>query len=389
MNDIDALVVGAGPAGLMAAEVLSAAGQRVVILEAKATPARKFLMAGKSGLNLTKAESFDAFAARYDSDWLTPILRSFDNQAVMDWARGLGVELFAGTTGRVFPVEMKASRLLRAWLARLDRQGVRLLSRHRVSDLGTEFVVVETPEGQRRFTAPVVILALGGASWSRLGSDGHWADLLRSKGVDLRPFQASNAGLSVDWSAHMTKHFGQPVKGTRLIAGSVTGSGEFVVTNRGLEGGGIYEMNAAIRSGQPLTLDLLPGLTVEQITTRLAQIGTKESLSNRLRKALKLDPIKQALFLEFSTNRNFADLKQLPVRHHGLRPIDEAISTAGGIARTALDDTLMIRQLPGIYACGEMLDWDAPTGGYLLTACLASGHWVGQAILARRNGTDC
>jgi uncharacterized flavoprotein (TIGR03862 family) len=378
VSDLDALVIGAGPAGLMAAEALAQAGRRVVVAEAKPSPARKFLMAGKSGLNLTKDEPPEPFRATYHADWLTPALTAFGPAEVQDWARRLGVEVFTGSSGRVFPVAMKASPLLRAWLRRLDGLGVQLRTRWRWTGFADTAFTFDTPEGPQTLAPKVTVLALGGASWSRLGSDGAWVPWLRARGVDIAPWQPANIGLSVNWSPHMAPHFGTAVKGAQLRAGDTTSRGEFIVSAHGLEGGGLYAVSREVRDGAALTLDLMPDLPAEEITRRLSRMKPSETTTNRLRK-LGLPPVAVALLMEWSRTEPFAAIKSLPVRHAGPRPLDQAISTAGGITAAALTEALELKALPRTFAAGEMLDWEAPTGGYLLTGCLATGLHAGRA----------
>jgi uncharacterized flavoprotein (TIGR03862 family) len=385
----DALVIGAGPAGLMAAEALSAAGRQVLVCEAKPTAARKFLMAGKSGLNLTKDEPRSVFAAHYDAGWLAPILDDFGPAEFMDWARGLGQEVFTGTSGRVFPVAMKASPLLRAWLARLGAAGVELRTRWSWDGFAGAAFAFDTPTGRQVLHPAVTVLALGGASWPRLGSDAAWVPWLAARGVAVAPFRPANMGLGVEWSDHMARHFGSPVKGAALVAGAQRDRGEFVVSARGIEGAGVYAVSRAVREGAVLTLDLAPDRSLAEVAGRLAKGPGKASVPNWLRKALKLDPVKIALLQEWGRPLPKGDLiarlvKALPVRHTGPRPLAEAISSAGGIRRESLTDDLELTALPGVFAAGEMLDWEAPTGGYLLTACLATGLRAGRAAARQR-----
>ncbi|NDV02551.1 TIGR03862 family flavoprotein [Pseudoroseicyclus tamaricis] len=383
-EEIEALVVGAGPAGLMAAEELAAAGLSVTVAEAMPSPARKLLMAGKSGLNLTKDEPEEAFRAAYGPlpPALSAALSAFGPAEAMAWAEGLGQPLFTGSTGRVFPTAMKASPLLRAWLARLSGAGVTLRRRWRWTGFDGPALTFNTPEGPARLAPRVTVLALGGASWRRLGSDGAWASRFDT---DVAPFAPANAGLRVHWSSHMAPHFGRPVKGLRLTAGALESRGEIVLSAQGIEGGGIYPLTPALRAGAPLRVDLLPDLAEEEIRARLARQPRKLSTPNRLRRALSLPPEKLALLMEFARPLP-ADLaprlKALPLRHSGLCPLDEAISTAGGLRFAALDEGLMLRSRPGTFAAGEMLDWEAPTGGYLITACLATGRHAGRAAAA-------
>lgn len=381
----DALVIGSGPAGLMAAQALADAGRRVLVVEAKPSVGRKFLMAGKSGLNLTKDEPFPKFLDQYGESApnLNPMLSEFDNASVQKWAGALGQKVFTGSSGRVFPKSMKASPLLRAWLQRLSQMGVTFQTRWRWQGWQGNELEFSTPNGSVLVAPNATVLALGGASWARLGSDGAWFDLLRQKGVGLTQFDPANSGLLVNWSPHMHRFFGAPVKATALTGGDVRSRGEFVVTQQGLEGSGIYSVSSAVRGGCALAVDLMPDVSVVQLQVRLSAKRGKTTRTNHLRKVLRLDPVKLALLQEFGAPLPPDDMlapwiKALPVKHAGLCPLDQAISTAGGVSWGAVDQGLMLRNLPGMFVCGEMLDWEAPTGGYLITGCLATGQWAGR-----------
>lgn len=390
-----ALVVGAGPAGLMAADTVLQAGLPVVLTDAKPTAARKLLMAGKSGLNITKDEAPARFLAAYAeaADWLQPMLSAFGPEQVRHWARSHGQEVFTGSSGRVFPTCMKASPLLRAWLADLARRGLDLRTRWRWVGLDGAAFLFETPDGPQALRPAVTVLALGGASWSRLGSDGAWAPILAAQGVPLAPFQPANMGFHVAWSAHMTPHFGAPLKSIALHDGTGWLRGEAVLSRRGIEGGGIYAVSRAVRDGNPLRIDLFPDLSEQKVIERLSNRPKGETATNSLRKALKLSGARLALVQECArplpkTPEGRAKLlKSLVIPIDVARSIDEAISTAGGIRADGLTQDLMITTLPGVFAAGEMLDWEAPTGGYLLTACLATGRWAGRGA-ARWSGHD-
>ena len=384
----DVLVVGAGPAGLMAAEQAARAGIRVAVAEAMPSPARKFLMAGKSGLNLTKAEDPDAFLQHFDAIApLKPILSEFGPAEVIGFAEGLGQKVFKGSTGRVFPTRMKASPLLRAWLARLDALGVTLLRHHRwIGPLTTHAQhLFDTPKGKVTLTAEALILALGGASWARLGSDGAWHTPVAAAGVPIIPVQASNVGMQRAWSDHMQPFFGQPVKNVELTVLGQKSRSEFVITQYGVEGGAIYALGRMLRQTPMARIDFAPQLSTRILGDMISNRKPKDSLSNFLRKSVKMDATKRALLFELTrpipcdAEGLVAAIKAAPLQVLGPRPMDEAISTAGGVSWDALTPELMLRDFPGVFCAGEMLDWDAPTGGYLITACLATGRWVGHA----------
>lgn len=419
----DVLVIGGGPAGLMAAQVLGARGYAVHLMEAMPSVGRKFLLAGKGGLNLTHSEPADAFLSRYRgaSQHLSPMLAQFGATQVQEWAGQLGVDTFVGSSGRVFPTDMKAAPLLRAWVHALRHplrgSPIRIHTRHRwVGCNDRQEWLFQVPEGVRAVKARSVVLALGGGSWPQLGSDGRWFDGLQSLGVALSPLLPSNCGFDVaqGWSAHFSERFaGQPLKGVvlRVSAEAPHGDagqawaferkGECVVTQTGLEGSLVYAASAWIRDavlaqGQvTIELDLLPDWSEQRVRDAVCAPRGSRSLSSHLKSRLGLEGVKAGLVREVLGESGVKDaallsssLKALRVTLARPRPLAEAISTAGGVAFDALDAGLMLRQWPGVFCAGEMLDWEAPTGGYLLTACLSSGQWVGEAVAKHLQATS-
>jgi len=397
-------IVGGGPAGLMAAErLLAAPGVQVDLFDAMPSPGRKFLIAGVGGMNITHAEPLADFVARYGARAarIAPLLEAFGPTAVREWIHGLGIETFVGTSGRVFPREMKAAPLLRAWLHRLRGQGLRLHVRHRWlgwDDSGA--LRFATPGGELAVAADATLLALGGGSWAKLGSDGAWVPLLAGAGVTVAPLQPANCGFDVDWSAHFRERFaGAPVKSVIAASGALRQAGEFNITAGGIEGGLVYALAAPLRdallAGQPavLSVDLAPGRSLERLRQELGKPRGRDSLANHLRRRAGLEGVKAALLREFCSPQTLAEpvslsaaIKALAIPVQAARPLDEAISTAGGVHFEALDPALMVRQRPGLFIAGEMLDWEAPTGGYLLTACLASGYVAGDGARAWLTG---
>jgi len=380
-------IIGGGPAGLIAAERLSYAGYRVDLFERMPTLGRKFLMAGRGGLNLTHSEPLTDFLTRYReaAPWLTPVIEAFPPDALRRWADALEAETFVGSSGRVFPRAMKASLLLRAWRQRLEAQGVRIHLRHSWTGWNGDALCFRTDAGEAvSVAADAVLLALGGASWSRLGSDAGWTGLLGERGVEIAPFEASNCGVEIVWSEHLQARFaGAPLKTIALTLGQDTVRGEAMLSRYGLEGGAVYALSAPLRAALKAgavtaSLDLRPNQTVEALAAKLSRARAGQSLSTTLKKALRLSPQDIALLHEAGEVPRdplaLAErIKAIPLQVNGQRGLDRAISSAGGIARTAVDDALMLKALPGVFVAGEMLDWDAPTGGYLLQACFATG----------------
>jgi len=382
-------VIGAGPAGLIAAETLAQAGREVVIFDQMAQPARKFLVAGRGGLNLTHSQPLERFLAHYGAaaEALRPAIEAFPPEALIAWCEGLGQAVFTGSSGRVFPRAMKASPLLRAWLARLEGLGVTLRRRHRWTgwdDAGA--LRFATPEGEVSFVADATVLALGGASWPRLGSDGGWASLL----ADVAPFQPSNMGFHVAWSPHFRERFqGLPLKRVALTFAGETRRGEAMVTRDGIEGGAVYALSGALRDAISrdgsalLQVDLRPDLNQAALAARFS--GRGMSLSNQLRKQAGLSPVAAGLVQEArhagDTTALPALIKALPLRLTGVQGLERAISSAGGLRFTALDAHCMLRARSGVFVAGEMLDWEAPTGGYLLQACFSTGVAAARGVL--------
>jgi uncharacterized flavoprotein (TIGR03862 family) len=388
-------IIGGGPAGLMAAEAAVGRGASVHLFDAMPSVGRKFLMAGKSGLNLTHAEPFPEFMSRFGRhrDRLEPIVAAFDPAAIRVWADGLGIETFVGSSGRVFPTDFKAAPLLRAWLRRLRTAGVRFHVRHHWTgwnDAGQ--LIFETPDGPAACSFDATILALGGASWPKLGSDGGWIEPLRSRGVTVAPLLPANCGFDVGWSDHLRERFaGQPVKPVMLSAGGESHRGEFVVTANGVEGSGLYPLSAVLRDeiaahgAATLTIDLLPDYSPDRLAAAGRQPRGSRSLAEHLRRTVGITGVKAGLLRELSKPDALADpaalaraLKSLVLALKSARPIAEAISSAGGIAWDSLSESLMLNAIPGTFAAGEMLDWEVTTGGYLLTACMALGKRAGD-----------
>ncbi len=391
-------IIGGGPAGLMAAEVLSAVdGLAVTVFDAMPSVGRKFLMAGKGGMNITHSEPQADFIRRYGerAGILAPLLDRFGASEVQAWIHGLGIETFVGTSGRVFPREMKAAPLLRAWLHRLRQNRVHFAVRHRwlgwTTDRALRFA---TPNGERVIEADAVVMALGGGSWAKLGSDGAWVPLLAEQGIEVVPLKPANCGFDVAWTTHFSERYaGQPIKPVIASLGEQRQQGEFNITASGIEGGLIYAVSAALRDrllheGQAaLVLDLAPGRPLEKLIIELSRPRGRDSLANHLRRRAGIEGVKAGLLRELCSAETFDSAEKLAVAIKALplpvlapRPIDEAISTAGGLAFSALDECLMLRNLPGVFCAGEMLDWEAPTGGYLLTACLSTGKAAGEAV---------
>lgn len=403
-------VIGGGPAGLMAAETLSLAGIQVDVYDAMPSVGRKFLLAGVGGLNITHSEPYEAFCARYGDrqSELQPMLDRLPPSAVRSWADGLGIDTFIGSSGRVFPSEMKAAPLLRAWLHRLRSAGVRLHVRHRWLGWNSEGGLrLANADGEISIRPQATILALGGASWPQLGSDGAWVPLLQARGVTIAPLQSANCGFDVTWSEHLRSRFaGAPVKSVALTFTDVEGlterrQGEMIIGAHGVEGSLIYAFSRKLREylnahgKATFTLDLAPGYDAERLLAEVCHPRGSRSISSHLKSRTGITGVKIALLHEVLSKEQVADaatlaatIKTLPITVYASRPIEEAISTAGGVCFGSLDEGLMIKELPGVFVAGEMADWEAPTGGYLLNACLASGLTAGRGALSWLNGTS-
>ncbi len=397
-------VIGGGPAGLIAAEVARAAGMEVDVYESKGSVGRKFLIAGKGGLNLTHSDALDVFASRFrerESE-VRAWLRDFDADALREWARGLGVETFIGTSGRVFPADLKAAPLLRGWVRRLRESGVRFHVHHRWLGWGGNGALrFATPAGEATVPAGAVVLAMGGGSWPQLGSDGAWQPLLAERGVDVSPLKPANCGFDIDWSEHLaTRHAGAPLKAVVAHWRDAEGNehalqGECVVSAHGIEGSLIYALSAELREAiarnghATLQLDLAPGRSLQRLQQELSKPRGHRSVSEHLRRQAGISGVKAALLYEMLDKTQLDNASLLARTIHRLsltlkrpRPLAETISSAGGVRLEAMDEALMLNALPGVFCAGEMLDWEAPTGGYLLTACFASGHRAGKGAVA-------
>ncbi|WP_086003521.1 TIGR03862 family flavoprotein [Phyllobacterium sp. YR531] len=391
-------IIGGGPAGLAAAEILSLSGHTITVYDSMPTLSRKFLLAGKSGLNLTHAEDYTQFVTRFGaaSERLRPALDGFEPDAVRAWAEELGIQTFVGSSRRVFPKAMKASPLLRAWLKRLESRGVNVRTRHRwVGFSGTAYLF-DTPDGQIKAQPDVAMLALGGASWPRLGSDANWTVWLQDAGVNVSVLQPANCGFDVAWDEVFRDRFaGQPVKAVTATSNAGTIPGEFVITWHGIEGSLVYAHAASLREELAATgkasllVDLAPGRSLQRLVSDLTRQNTKTSFSNRLRKAAGIDGVKLALLRNFSADTDLASpekiatsIKNLSIPVVSTRPIAEAISSAGGVEWDSIDENYMLKAIPGLFVAGEMLDWEAPTGGYLLTACFATGRAAAHGIIS-------
>jgi uncharacterized flavoprotein (TIGR03862 family) len=391
-------IVGGGPAGLMAAEAARAAGVDVDVYEAKGSVGRKFLIAGKGGLNLTHSESHSTFVQRYDSRHaeVAKWLAQFNADDVCKWAQSLGVETFVGTSGRIFPSDMKAAPLLRSWVKRLREQGVRFYMRHRCVGINANReLIFQTPDGERLIQPDAVIFALGGGSWPQLGSDGAWVDWLGERGVDVAKLESANCGFDVAWSDVFAKRFaGHPIKSVAISTDASTPKrqGEFVISQYGVEGSLIYALSADLRvriknqGAVQIHLDLAPDVSVERVQQQLSQPRGGRSITEHLRRTVGIEGVKTGLLYEMlpksemnEPDKLAAAIKALPLTLLRPRPLAEAISTAGGVRFESLNERLMIESLPGVFCAGEMIDWEAPTGGYLLTACFASGKVAGQS----------
>ena len=405
------VIIGGGPAGLMAAEVISQAGVKVSVYDAMPSVGRKLLMAGKGGLNITHSDAYDKFLSRYGfrTAYIKPMLDRFGADALREWVHQLGITTFIGSSGRIFPAEMKAAPLLRAWLHRLRHSGVTFHVRHQWlgwSQTNPQALRFISPHGEKEIVADAVVMALGGGSWPQLGSTGAWVKLLAERGIQVNSLVPTNCGFDVVWSDHFRERFaGQPLKSVLATFNDFCQQGDCVITATGIEGSLIYALSAtlrdeiAIKGAATLSLDLMPGKSLASMMERFSQPRGKQSMANHLRKRLGIAGVKAALLREVFSAEDFNDpvklcsaIKALPIKLVATRPIEEAISTAGGVSFDAVDEHLMLQNLPGVFCAGEMLDWEAPTGGYLLTACFASGKTAGEGVLewlANPGKTSC